>query len=448
MPRGLQGSIAIPGDKSISHRSLMFSALTPGTSKITGLLPSDDVHSTRDCLKALGAEILYTNQQQGELLVRGCQPWVEPKGLLDCGNSGTTIRLMSGLLAGQGLYCVMAGDDSLGSRPMGRIIQPLQQMGAKIRARSSDTRTPITIAPSGTLKAIQYTLPVASAQVKSAVLLAGLFAEGETQVHEPIASRDHTERMLRAMGAELHDTDGQHWYLPGEQANKLQPVDWHVPGDPSSAAFPLVASLLIPDSEVLLEQVGLNPTRTGVFDALRKMGAVIEVQNQREVGGEPVGDLLIRSADLQGDLTLEAADIPAMVDEIPILAVAGAFLNGTLTVRGAEELRKKETDRLAAVATEFAKLSIEVELLDDGFVLQGDPNRKLAPPKGMLESYGDHRIAMSLSILNLINNLRYEPARYVEWPIRDKDCVAVSYPTFFKHLKQLVGKRPIPAVYH
>jgi 3-phosphoshikimate 1-carboxyvinyltransferase len=437
-PQGLRGTLTVPGDKSISHRSLMFSALVEGTSTVTGLLPSADVFSTKSCLEQLGIEITPLDEAQGAWQIKGKRQWDEPTHVLDCGNSGTIIRWMSGLIAGQNNYAVMTGDKSLVKRPMGRVIKPLTEMGATWAGRQNNTLAPITCLPSTRgLKGIEYVMPVASAQVKSAVLLAGLFAKEDTIIHEPLPSRDHTERMLRAMGATIETTQGTRIHLKGGQLETLSPMAWQVPGDASSAAFPMVAAALCPHSDVLIQHVGLNPHRTGLFYALEKIGLPIQVGNIREQGGETIGNLRVQATSLKGNLVLEAEDIPAMVDEIPILAVACCWLEGTLTVRGAEELRKKESDRLLAVATEFAKLGVTITLFEDGLKLVGNPSLVLPQtPSEPLSAWHDHRIAMALAIMNLIHNQR-NPQHACLWPIDDTDIVNVSFPGFYELFNRL-----------
>lgn len=443
---GLQGTLQVPGDKSISHRSLMFSGLARGTSRVKGLLPSADVLSTYHILTRLGVTITGDPALPGSEIVvtSGGHHWQEPDDILDCGNSGTTTRLMTGLLAGQPFASVLTGDASIRRRPMGRVIEPLRTMGAHIHGRQGDRLAPIQISrpltESGRLHGITYTMPVASAQVKSAILLAGLIADTPTTVIEPLATRDHTERMLTGLGANLTVDGPAITVVPlGEQC--LSPCEWVVPGDPSSSAFWMVAGLLVPGSELQLANVGLNPSRTGLIRALQSVGALIAIENQRLVGGELVGDLIVTSSSLKGDLTLTADHIPALVDEVPILTVAGLFLEGTLTIRGAEELRKKESDRLQAMADELAKLGVWMELLEDGLILQGDPDRQITSPSAELASWHDHRIAMALTILNVIANARQGRGPVVNWPLEGAACVNISYPTFFDHLAQIGGLR-------
>jgi len=438
-PTGLRGHITVPGDKSISHRSLMFAGMVSGRSEVRGLLPSADVFSTRDCLRQFGVTINPIDEALGHWEILGKRHWDEPVNVLDCGNSGTTIRLMSGLVAGMQKYTVMTGDKSLVKRPMGRVMNPLKQMNTTWFGKTGGHFAPMTFVPRETpLKGIDYTMPVASAQVKSAVLLAGLFAESETILREPLASRDHTERMLTAMGADLKtDANSPVHRLAPMQIEALQPVDWLVPGDPSSAAFPMIAALCCPESSIYIENVGLNPHRDGLIRALQKIGANIEIHSKRTIGGEPVGTLNVSYTELKGDLTLEAEDIPAMVDEIPILAVACLWLDGTLTVKGAEELRAKESDRLLAVATEFEKLGVRVDLYEDGLSLKGNPDLCLpAQAKEPLSAWHDHRIAMALGVMNLIHNQRH-PNKATLWDIDDPTIVNVSFPGFYEQMNEL-----------
>ncbi len=439
---GLQGTLSVPGDKSISHRTLLLSALAPGTSRIQGLLESDDVRATAQCLRHMGVEVNLA-APGGEVTVSSSGNLCEPSTVLDAQNSGTTMRLMSGILAAQPFFSVLTGDDALRTRPMGRVIQPIRQMGGRIYGRQEDRFAPLAILPAANpLSGIEYALPHPSAQVKSAILLAGLFAQTTTTVVESVPSRDHTERMLSALGVQIatHDSasDGvrQIVLAPG-QKTALHGNDWQVPGDFSSAAFFIVAGLVIPNSQLLIRSVNLNPTRIGLMEALQSVGGVIRVENLQTLGGEPVGDIYVESSDLKGDLTLEARHIPAMIDEIPILMVAGAFLQGCLTVTGAEELRKKESDRLAAMAEVFHLLGLAIEMYPDGFQLQGDPERRLggttAPAAAGLRFFAhhDHRIAMALAVLN------WAMCGRISWEIDGREWVSVSFPGFFETLESL-----------
>ncbi|MCX5919864.1 MAG: 3-phosphoshikimate 1-carboxyvinyltransferase [Candidatus Melainabacteria bacterium] len=439
LPNGLQGEVLIPGDKSISHRSLMFGSLVETPVEVVGLLPSADVFSTRDCLRQLGASITCQDEATGRWLVTGKRQWQTPTDVLNCGNSGTTIRLMMGLVAGQNIYAVMSGDSSLNKRPMGRVIEPLAQLGVEWKGRENNRLAPVVHLPrleaKKALGGVHYTMPIASAQVKSAILLAGLYSGETVTVVEPLPSRDHTERMLSAMGANL-TVEGTTITLAPNQAQHLKPCDWLVPGDPSSAAFLMVAGALMPQSNLLLKNVGLNPNRTGLLLALQAIGADITLENERIVGGEPVGDVRVRYRELTGNLTLQATDIPALVDEIPILMVAGLYLQGTLHVSGAEELRKKESDRLLAMQTELGKLGVTMQLFEDGFTLEGNPEFVANSPESSLATWHDHRIAMALTVLNLVQNARH-PKESAVWALEDPTIVNVSFPSFFETLAGL-----------
>lgn len=415
----LRGTIRVPGDKSISHRSIMFGALAQGTTTVKGFLRGADCLSTVACFKALGVEI----EDLGETILvhgKGLQGLQEPKDILDAGNSGTTTRLMLGILAGQKFYSVITGDPSIRKRPMGRVTKPLAQMGAKIYGRNDNTLAPLTVVPS-TLAPIEYELPIASAQVKSAVLLAGLYADGITVVREPEKSRDHTERMLKGFGAEL-EVDGLAVKVKG--GPKLEGQEIIVPGDISSAAFFLVAGAITKGSEIVIENVGLNPTRTGIIDILQTMGANLEILNQKEVAGEPIGDLRIKESNLKG-ITIGGEIIPRLIDEIPILAVAAAAAQGETIIKDAQELRVKETDRIKVMVEQLRKMGAEVEEREDGMIIQGGK-----PLKGALcHSSHDHRIAMSMAVAALIaqGETIIEEAQYID----------ISFPDFAGILDKL-----------
>lgn len=409
--RALKGSLRVPGDKSVSHRALMFSALAEGASRIRGFLEGEDTRATAAVLQQLGVRI--ETPADGERIVHG----VGLHGLrgttakLDCGNAGTGMRLLAGLLAGQAFDSTLVGDESLSRRPMRRITDPLALMGARIDTQEG--LPPLHVHGGRSLKGIRYTLPVASAQVKSAVLLAGLYAQGETEVVEPHPTRDYTERMLAAFGWPIAFTPG-HARLSG--GHTLRATDVDVPADFSSAAFFLVAGSIVPGSELHLPAVGLNPRRTGLLQALRLMGADIRVENERESGGEPVGDLVVRYAQLHG-IELPEALVPDMIDEFPALFVAARAATGKTVVRGAAELRVKESDRLATMAAGLRALGATVDEVPDGATIEGGPLGT-----GTVESHGDHRIAMSFAVAGLIAN----------GPVRINDCdnVATSFPGF------------------
>lgn len=415
----LRGKITVPGDKSVSHRSVILGALAEGETRISGFLTGEDCLSTVACFRKLGVTI-DTDGTEVRVLGAGLTGLREPDDILDCGNSGTTARLILGVLAGQPFFSVLTGDGSLRKRPMGRVAEPLRQMGAQIAGRDGGRRLPLSIA-GGKLHPVHYSSPVASAQVKSAVLLAGLFAEGVTTVTEPEKSRDHTERMLAAFGAEV-DINGNTVRVRGRPS--LQGRAVRVPGDISSAAFFLVAASIVPGSDLLVKNVGVNPTRTGILDALTEMGADLTLLNEREESGEPVADIRVRAAALRG-VDIGGALIPRLIDELPVLAVAALFAEGQTLVRDAEELRVKETDRIAAVAEEFAKLGAVVQPTEDGFVIEG----RQEIGGGAAGSRGDHRIAMSLSVAALAAR---KPVL-----IGSPESVSISYPGFWNTLQSL-----------
>lgn len=422
-PRQLRGELRVPGDKSISHRALILNAIAEGEARVSNLCPGADVASTARCLRELGVEILPADAE-GDVRVLGVglDGLREPAQILDAGNSGTSVRLLSGLLAGQPFLSIITGDDSLRSRPMGRIVEPLRLMGCEIRGRRGDTLPPLVIR-GGSLKWIDYSLPVASAQLKSALLLAGLFADGPTVVREPSPSRDHTERMLRAQGVELWTDDGAITLVPG---HGLASVDVRVPGDISSAAFWLVAAAIHPDAEVVVRGVGVNPGRTGVLEALSAMGADLEVIPAGEQGGEPVADLVARSSRLRG-IDVGGDLVPRLIDEIPVLAVAAAFAQGETRFRDAAELRFKETDRLRALATELGRLGVAVEEMPDGMVVRGGGGLRGA----RCLSYGDHRMAMAMAVAGL--------AAPGETVVDDPQAAEISYPGFWRDLQRVSG---------
>ncbi len=419
----LQGSIRIPGDKSISHRALMLGALATGTTTIEGLLLGADPRSTARCFSQLGAQISELNEQRVEVQGIGLGQLQEPTQILDAGNSGTTLRLMLGILASHpNRFFSVTGDHSLVGRPMDRVVQPLQQMGAMIWGRLGGSFAPLAI-QGQRLNPIHYNSPIASAQVKSCILLAGLMAFGETTVTEPALSRDHSERMLRAFGATVKvDPETHSVTVTGPATLQGQPVV--VPGDISSAAFWLVAGAMIPGSEVLVENVGVNPTRTGILEALAMMGADIQPENQREVAGEPVADLRVKSSPLKA-CTIEGPLIPRLIDEIPILAVAATSAEGTTIIRDAGELRVKESDRIAVMATELNRMGAKITELPDGMEIVGGT----ALTGTEVDSYTDHRIAMSLAIAGL-------KARG-KTTITRAEAASISYPQFSITLQQL-----------
>ncbi len=409
----LQGSLTIPGDKSVSHRSVMFAALADGTSHIEGFLEGEDTRATARIFSQLGVRIETPSASQRVVHGVGIDGLKAPSAPLDCGNAGTGMRLLAGLLAGQAFDCTLVGDESLSGRPMRRVTGPLSQMGAKIDTESDGT-PPLHVHGGQSLQGIDFASPVASAQVKSAVLLAGLYAQGETSVVEPHPTRDYTERMLSAFGVDIEFSPGNARLRGGQ---RLRATDIVVPADFSSAAFFLVAASIIPGSELRLKQVGLNPRRTGLLHALRLMGADITEENPAEQGGEPVADLVVRHAPLKGARIPEAL-VPDMIDEFPALFVAAAAAEGQTVVSGAAELRVKESDRLAAMAAGLRALGMQVDETDDGATLHGG----IALGSGTIESHGDHRIAMAFAIAGQISG--------GEVRINDIANVATSFPDF------------------
>lgn len=417
----------VPGDKSISHRALILGALTVGETTISGLLESEDVLHTADAMRAMGASVERTGAEAWRVRGLGVGGLTAPPGVLDFGNAGTGVRLTMGAVAGCPVTAVFDGDASLRKRPMGRILDPLALMGAKAVAMAEGQRLPLTLQGARDPVPIEYRTPVASAQIKSAVLLAGLSAPGETTVIEAEATRDHTERMLRHFGAEVSvEPDGEHGRritLKGQP--ELEPAPLAVPADPSSAAFPLVAALLVPGSDVVLEGVMLNPLRTGLFTTLREMGATIDVVSQRHEGGEDVADLRIRPCLLKGvDVPPERA--PSMIDEYPILAVAAAFAEGETRMRGLEELRVKESDRLAAVAAGLRANGVACEIVGDDLIVEGSDR---AAGGGTVETHMDHRIAMAFLVMGLASE---KPVT-----VDDSAFIATSFPGFVEVMRAL-----------
>jgi cyclohexadieny/prephenate dehydrogenase / 3-phosphoshikimate 1-carboxyvinyltransferase len=409
----LQGSLRVPGDKSISHRSIMLGALADGVTEVTGFLEGEDALATMRAFRNMGVKI--DGPQDGRVRIEGVgrDGLKQPDSVIDCGNSGTTMRLLTGLLAGQGFEVTLDGDASLRKRPMERVAKPLRLMGAQITT-GEQGRPPVHIKPVKGLKAIHYDLPVASAQIKSAVLLAGLFAEGDTSVTEPEPTRDHSERMLLGFGVPVHRS-GSTARLTGGARLKAAPIQ--VPGDISSAAFFLVAASIAPESDLLLVDVGMNPTRTGIVDILRLMGADISIQNERIVGGEPIADLRVRSAPLHG-IDVPESLVPLAIDEFPVIFIAAACAEGVTKVSGAAELRVKESDRIQVMADGLHLLGVEAHPTEDGMIIHGGK-----PFHGAtIESHGDHRIAMSFSVAALRATSMMT--------VNDADNVATSFPGF------------------
>ena len=421
----LRGTLTVSGDKSISHRAVMLGSLATGTTEIEGFLPGEDCLSTIRCFRSMGVQI-EQNGSSVKVFGRGLRELTAPAGILDCGNSGTTTRLLSGVLAAQHFNSVLSGDASIQRRPMKRIMIPLRAMGADITSVSGNDCAPLSV-HGKQLYGIHFNSPIASAQVKSAVLLAGLYASGQTTVTEPALSRDHTERMLRSFGAKV--LTGNFEDRPSvtvTETQNLYGTEISVPGDISSAAFFLVGASIVPGSEVVLRNVGINPTRDGVISALRAMGAKIEVLEVRNEDSEPAADLLVRYAPLHGT-EIGGALIPRLIDELPVLAAAAAVAEGRTVIRDAAELKVKESNRIRTMAEGLSRLGAKVEETEDGLIIDGGA----ALHGGAVESYSDHRIAMSFAILSLVTG--------GEVRISDPDCVNISAPTFYEDLKSLLS---------
>lgn len=414
----LKGTIEVPADKSISHRAVMFGSLALGTTHITNFLMGADCLSTISCFRKLGIDIEINGS---DVIVhgKGLHGLTKSEEILDCGNSGTTVRLISGILSGQDFETTLTGDASIQKRPMKRVILPLSQMGATIEAKDGNF-CPMHIKPHA-LKGITYESPVASAQVKSSILLAGLYADSPTTVNEPFISRDHTERMLEALGATLIREGTKVTIMP---CKELRAIPIVVPGDISSAAFFMVAGLIVPGSDLIINNVGINPTRRGILDVLLEMGGDITLLNERIVGGEPVCDMRVRYSKLHGT-TIGGSVIPTLIDEIPVLAVAALFASGTTVIKDAKELRVKESDRIEAMTTELHKMGAKITAQEDGFIIEGDNVLHGAT----LETYHDHRIAMSLAIASLLAS---SPSTLL-----NSEIVSISFPNFFELLETL-----------
>ncbi len=416
----INAKITVPGDKSISHRAVMFGSIAKGTTEITGFLTGDDCMSTISCFKKMGIDI----QVDGERVTvhgKGLHGLNAPDGLLDVGNSGTTIRLISGLLAGQKFACRLNGDASIQKRPMNRVIKPLSLMGANIKS-TNDGYAPLEI--TGTpLKAIEYKMPVASAQVKSAILLASLYAHGDTVVIEDMPSRDHTEIMLNFFGADIKNENGR---ITSHPVAELYGKNITVPADISSAAFFVAAGLLTPDSEITITNVGINKTRTGIIDAFLEMGADIKTVNERLAGGEPVGDLIVKTSKLKA-ITLGGDIIPRMIDEIPVFVVAALAAEGTTVIKDAQELKVKESNRIATMIEELGKMGAKITETEDGMIIEGGQKLHGA----VTYSHLDHRVAMSVAVAAL--NAQGETT------ITDADCVGISFPNFYELLESIIN---------
>jgi len=424
----LKGEITVPGDKSISHRALMLCALAVGESRVEGLLEGEDVLATAAAMRAMGADISRDDDGVWHIHGVGVGGLLQPEIAIDMGNSGTSTRLLMGLLASHDLTATFVGDASLSKRPMGRVTQPLSAMGASFTSSPGEC-LPLTMKGMCPAVPIDYRLPVASAQVKSAILLAGLNTPGITRIVEPVPTRDHSERMLRGFGADLSvvvEADGTRVItLVGEA--ELRPQQIKVPGDPSSAAFPLVAALLVPGSDVTIRNVGLNVTRAGLIDLLREMGGDISIENAREVGGEPVGDLVVRASSLKA-VTPDPARAPSMIDEYPVAFIAAAMAQGRSVFRGLEELRVKESDRITTMANGLRAIGVTVDELEDGLAIEGSGGAPLAGG-GPIKTWLDHRIAMSFAVAGLVSEKGVA--------IDDMRPVATSFPGFTALLREL-----------
>lgn len=419
--QSLRGIIKIPGDKSISHRAIIIGSLANGTTSVTNFLDGEDCMRTIHAFQAMGVSI---DKQESCVLIKGngINALSEPKVPLYFGNSGTTARLMLGLLAGLPFFTTVYGDPSLSIRPMDRVLNPLKQMGATIDGRVNGSYLPLSLRGES-LKGMDYTLPVKSAQVKSAVLFAGLFAEGETKVSELTTTRNHTENMLKAFGADI-TVNGQTTSITNK--NTLTATDVYVPGDISSASFFLAAAVMVPGSKLTLKNIGLNETRTGIIDALQAMGANIQLSNQQTISGELFGDVTVSYTELHG-ITINGDIIPRLIDEIPIIALLATQIDGTTIIQDAEELRVKETDRIAAVANVLSTLGANIETTEDGMIIHG----KTKLSGGRIASFNDHRIAMMGAIASVVAD--------GDIIIDDVSSISISYPTFFEHLQQITN---------
>lgn len=418
----LTGELTVPGDKSISHRAVMFGSLAQGTTRVTHFLQGADCLSTISCFRSLGIEIENSKE---EILIhgKGLHGLCAPSGVLNTGNSGTTTRLISGILAAQKFNATLTGDASICQRPMKRIISPLSMMGARITSVNGNGCAPLNI--EGTkLTGIHYDSPVASAQVKSSILLAGLYANGSTSVTEPFLSRNHTELMLRAFGANVTSRETTATVTPNPE---LKAIEIHVPGDISSAAYFIAAGLIVPNSEILIRNVGINPTRDGILRVAMSMGGKISILNERTDGGETTADLLVQSSALHG-ITIEGSIIPTLIDEIPVIAVMAAAAEGVTTIKDAAELKVKESDRIAIVTGNLSLMGCDVTPTEDGMVIRGG-----RPLHGAaLDSCLDHRIAMSFAVAALIAEGQTH--------MKDAECVNISYPSFYSDLEGLISK--------
>ena len=421
----IQGELNLPGDKSISHRSVIFNSIAKGTAEITNISLGQDCISTINIMRSMGVEVNLDEQDLNTVTIKGVgrTGLQEPNIVLDAGNSGTTMRLISGLLSTQPFFSVLTGDDSLRSRPMGRIISPLKQMGANINGRDGNTKAPFAIQGS-LLQGIEYTMPVASAQLKSCLILAAINSIGETILHQPALSRDHTEKMLGNMGVDIHNEGLQLTIQPFN--GEFQSTDVNVPADISSAAFWIVAGLCHKQGKITLKNVGINPSRSGILDVMSAMGGNITIKNSTTVAGEEVGDIVVESSELVG-VEIGGDIIPRLIDEIPIIALAACFAKGKTIIRDASDARNKESDRLSITASELTKFGADIEELDDGIIVNG-----VGSLNGTIcESFDDHRIAMMEAIAAILSK--------GQTTIKNSDCVAISYPMFWDDLSILTG---------
>lgn len=417
----LKGNISVPGDKSISHRSLILGSIAQGETRIYNFLNSLDCLKTLECMQALGAEIELDKDNSVKIKGKGLYGLQEPKDILDVGNSGTTIRLLTGLLSGQNFYSVLNGDNSIRRRPMKRVTQPLRLMGADIWGRKDGQFAPLNVR-GNKLIPLHYTLPVASAQVKTALLLAGLYTAGETVIKEPLPTRDHTERMLEIMQADIINSPLE-VKIKGEK--QLKGTDIFIPGDISSAAYFVAAASMLRDSQIIIKHVGVNPTRTGIIEILNKMGAKINILNYQIKSNEPQADLKIEYSELKG-MEIKEEMMPFLIDELPLIAVVATQAQGKTVVSGARELRVKETDRIKAIVSELKKMGADIEEKEDGFIVTGPSRLKGA----VCESYNDHRIAMSLAVAALLAEGKTV--------IKNSECINISFPGFEKTLQKII----------
>ncbi len=422
--KSIKGELKIPGDKSISHRSIIISSMVDDNVVIENFLFCQDCIRTLDILEKLGVKVEKIN---GNLIVygRGIENFKEPDEILNVGNSGTTIRIMSGVLSATGFMSVLSGDKSINSRPMDRVIKPLTEMGAKVYGRENNSKAPLVIFGNPDLKGQKFELEVPSAQIKSCILLAALNARGITEINSPQISRDHTERMLEYFGADICYNGKYVKLTPGRKLNARK---IYIPGDISSAAYFMVATIILKNSHTTIKDAGINPTRSYIIEVLKKMGGKIIINNKRMVNNEPVADIEIYSSKLKS-IEIEKEKIPVLIDEVPVLCVAAAFAEGNTIIKGAGELRYKESDRIKSIVSQFRKLNVDIEEKEDGMIIKGDSNFRTG--EGIVDSFGDHRIAMSLSILAL------RSAGSVT--VLDSDCINTSFPGFKYNLKKVLS---------